>query len=199
MDEMVIKDEGLVQEILEAAKLLFSQYGLKKTTMDDVAKALGKGKSTLYYYYQGKTELFEAVVKDELKRLLQDIRKAVNAETTSTGKLKAFLLARLKLKEKVQNLSQVVYNDIFDNFKEICQIKANFERVQVDFIREIVVGGIQAGEFKEMSDDEILFFSNFTAAAFSGLELPLSTSAPLIVSDESCNKIIKFVLFGIGK
>src|SRR5690606_15056492 len=115
MSSLIVKDEKIVQSILEAARGLFSKYGLKKTTMDDVGKAAGKGKSTLYYYFPGKTELFEAVVLDELKNLIRNIRLAINAETTSTEKLKAFLMTKLRLKEKLQNLSQVVYDDIFDN------------------------------------------------------------------------------------
>lgn len=198
MDIKNQNDESLCQEILEAAKVLFSQYGLKKTTMDDVGKAIGKGKSTLYYYYTSKTELFEAVVNDELKKMLQDIRIAINQETTATEKLKAFLLTRLKMKEKVENLSQVVYNDIFESLTDICRIKVHFETLQVEFIREIVVGGIQSGEFRDMSPEEITFFSNWSAAAFSGLELPLSTSKLLVSTEISCEKIINFVLFGIG-
>ena len=193
------KDETVVQEILEAAKELFSRYGLKKTTMDDVGKATGKGKSTLYYYFPGKTELFEAVVSDELKKHLLDIRQAMNAEKSSKGKMKAFLVTRLKLKEKLQNLSQVVYNDVFDNYKEICRIKEYFESVQIELIREIVVGGIQGGEFKDMSPEEISFFSIWTAAAFSGLEMPSSTSCELIKTDECCYRIVDLILFGIGK
>lgn len=192
------KDETLDREILEAAKILFSQYGLKKTTMEDVSKAIGKGKSTLYYYYPGKTELFEAVVNDELRKMLQDIRVAINNESTSAEKLRAFLSTRLKMQEKVENLSEVVHNDIFDNLASICRIRSRFESLQADFIREIVVGGIQSGEFRDMPVEEIAFFSNLTAATFSGLELPLSTSKNLLSTDDSCKKIINFILFGIG-
>jgi AcrR family transcriptional regulator len=199
MSDLILKDEKIVQSILEAARILFSRYGLKKTTMDDVGKAVGKGKSTLYYYFPGKTELFEAVVLDELKNLIRNIRLAINAETTSTGKLKAFLLTRLKLKEKLQNLSQVVYDDIFDNYKEICRLKTEFESTQVEIIREIVSGGIQAGEFREMPADEVGFFSKWTAAAFRGLELPVSTSPIMFADQDSCDKIVDFILSGIGK
>lgn len=199
MPEVIPKDEKIILEILEAARILFTRYGLKKTTMDDVGKAVGKGKSTLYYYFPGKTELFEAVVADELKRLLKDIRVAINAEPGSKDKLKAFLYARLKLKEKVHNLGQVVFEDIFENYKEICQLKEEFESIQVEIIREIVSGGVQSGEFKSMSSEDILFFSKWTAAAFSGLELPSSTSTTLTANEKSCNKIVEFILFGIGK
>lgn len=199
MSALNIRDENVVKEIIEAAKGLFSQYGLKKTTMEDVARASGKGKSSLYYYFPGKTELFEAVISDELQRMVRDIRMGINAETTSRGKLKAFLLIRLKLKEKMQNLGEVVTKDLFDNYREICRIKSQFETLQADFINEIVTGGVQAGEFKTMSAKEISFYSMWTVAAFSGLQLPSSTSSALMATEDSCKKIIDLILFGIGK
>ena len=51
MVEQVAKDELMVREILSTAKALFAHHGLKKTTMEDIANSLGKGKSTLYYYF----------------------------------------------------------------------------------------------------------------------------------------------------
>ena len=65
MVEQITKDDSMVREILSTAKNLFAQHGLKKTTMEDIANAMGKGKSTLYYYFPGKIEIFEAVVDEE--------------------------------------------------------------------------------------------------------------------------------------
>ncbi len=70
MVEQITKDELMIREILSTAKMLFAQHGLKKTTMEDIANAMGKGKSTLYYYFPGKTEIFEAVVDEEMKNLV---------------------------------------------------------------------------------------------------------------------------------
>jgi AcrR family transcriptional regulator len=193
-----VRDEKVVNEILEAARKLFSQYGLRKTTMDDVAKMLGKGKSTLYYYFPGKTELFEAVVKDELKKQLKGTRQAINAEPTSKGKLQAYLMTRLEIRDRLQNLGQVVYEDLFSNFGRICELKKEFEVTQVAFIREIITGGIQAGEFRQMQEEEIRFFCSWAIAAFSGLELPAGTSASLTADRQSCDRIVDFILFGIG-
>ena len=50
------KDELIVQDIINGAKKLVQQYGLKKTTMEDIAKAAGKSKSTLYYYFKDKED-----------------------------------------------------------------------------------------------------------------------------------------------
>jgi AcrR family transcriptional regulator len=51
--------EDLVRdEILRAARELFQTYGLTKTTMEDIAEAAGKEKSTLCYYFKNKEEVF---------------------------------------------------------------------------------------------------------------------------------------------
>jgi len=54
--DSTIKEDIIQEQILQAAKQLFSVHGLHKVTMDDVAKAIGKGRSSLYYYYKSKDE-----------------------------------------------------------------------------------------------------------------------------------------------
>ena len=41
------------EEILESAKKVFAKYGYKKTSVNDIAKAAGKAKSSLYHYFDG--------------------------------------------------------------------------------------------------------------------------------------------------
>jgi AcrR family transcriptional regulator len=83
MVEQIAKDELMVRE-----KKLVAQYGLKRTTMEDIATAMGKGKSTLYYYFTNKTDIFEAVVNKELKNFLRLTRQAINIAVTAKDKLK---------------------------------------------------------------------------------------------------------------
>jgi len=48
------KDELIKAAIIEAARRVFQKWGLKKSTMEDIAEEAGKGKSTLYYYFKSK-------------------------------------------------------------------------------------------------------------------------------------------------
>jgi len=48
---MQASDSEVHEQILQEAKLLFSHYGINKTSMEDIAKAINKTKSALYYYY----------------------------------------------------------------------------------------------------------------------------------------------------
>jgi len=44
------------ENILKIAREIFSKYGYKKTTLDDIANAVRKGKSSLYYYFKSKED-----------------------------------------------------------------------------------------------------------------------------------------------
>jgi AcrR family transcriptional regulator len=48
--------------ILDAAMQVFSRYGFKKTSMDDLARAAGLSRQGLYLHYATKEALFEATV-----------------------------------------------------------------------------------------------------------------------------------------
>jgi AcrR family transcriptional regulator len=49
--------------ILERASKIFLKFGFKKTTMDEIASLLHKSKTSLYYYFKGKEEIFKSIVK----------------------------------------------------------------------------------------------------------------------------------------
>lgn len=50
--------------VLKVAKKMFSDYGYKKTVIDDIVREAGIAKGTFYQYFKGKEELFLAVIED---------------------------------------------------------------------------------------------------------------------------------------
>ena len=61
------------ESILKIAREIFSKYGYKKTTLDDIANAVRKGKSSLYYYFESKEDLFQAVIMKEVEILAHEL------------------------------------------------------------------------------------------------------------------------------
>ncbi len=49
--------------ILDAAQRLFLQYGVKRTSIDDVASEAGIAKGTVYLYFESKGDLFAALAQ----------------------------------------------------------------------------------------------------------------------------------------
>ena len=55
------KEEKRIR-MIQAAYELFSEKGVYKTSIDDIAKSAGVAKGTFYLYFADKTEIWEAVV-----------------------------------------------------------------------------------------------------------------------------------------
>ncbi len=192
------KDEIVIGEILSGAKKLFGKHGLKKTTMEEIATAAGKGKSTLYYYFPSKNEIFEAVVEDEMKNVVKRIREAVNASLTAKEKLKAFLQAQITSIIGFHSFREVLFDDLVTSMRMLIVIKSRYEQIQIDMIREILLGGSQSGEFKEMSTDRMNKMSFVMVTAFRGLHFPLSVELSELQTNEYFDEMIDMLIAGIG-
>jgi TetR/AcrR family transcriptional regulator, repressor of fatR-cypB operon len=71
------------QEILQAARELFSRKGFHETTLEQVAHYAEFGKGTIYNYFRSKEELLYAIIEqliDEMKALAQS---CTESETVS--------------------------------------------------------------------------------------------------------------------
>lgn len=64
------------EQIVEAARKLFTKYGYKKVSMDEIAKEAGVTKKTVYAYFKDKDELFKYFVFEEvdvMKKLVKEV------------------------------------------------------------------------------------------------------------------------------
>lgn len=67
-------EAGLVEaQLIETATALFLEQGFGRTTLDQVAKEAGVGKSALYGRYRSKGELFEEVVLRSIHLMFSDM------------------------------------------------------------------------------------------------------------------------------
>ena len=64
-------------EILEAARTVFIRHGIKKATMDDIAKMITITRTALYYYYRNKDDLLGAVLNQEIQAYERGLDAAV--------------------------------------------------------------------------------------------------------------------------
>lgn len=64
--------------VIETARKLFSTYGYKKVSMDEIARKSGVTKKTIYTYFKDKNDLIKYFLYDELnemKNLIDEIDK----------------------------------------------------------------------------------------------------------------------------
>ena len=57
--------------IIDAAEKVFSKQGFANTKMEDVAKALGMSKGTIYFYFNSKENLYMAITYRAFQALIE--------------------------------------------------------------------------------------------------------------------------------
>jgi AcrR family transcriptional regulator len=72
--------------IIIAAQDIFARFGFKKTTMNDIARAAHKAKSSIYRYFKSKEEIFQTIVERESQILKEKIEKSINAQNNPERK-----------------------------------------------------------------------------------------------------------------
>lgn len=162
------KDEIVKGEILNQAQKLFQQFGLKKTTMDEIATACGKAKSTLYHYFKSKEEVFDAVIKLEMFRLRVIVKDAVAEVTPMKDKLMVYFLKFHQEVILTANLYRIVRNETMFEYlaKDTFNKLFEFEKL---FITSILENGYDAGEFTEFEKENIPWFAETLIAGFFGI------------------------------
>jgi AcrR family transcriptional regulator len=88
-------------QILEAAKVLFSRQGYSKTSVDDISQAVGMRKSSLYYYFKSKEDLFMSASKNEWEGQFKRFEKEANKQDNPFDKIIAYITQSLNYYEKV--------------------------------------------------------------------------------------------------
>lgn len=184
------------ESILKIAREIFSKYGYKKTTLDDIANAVRKGKSSLYYYFKSKEDLFQAVIMKEVDILAHELEIVINRNTDPVDKLRDYILTKLATFRGLANFYHAIENDV-TAVGFIDEIKLRYEQDEIRMIKRILIEGVRKNEF-EIYDFNLAAIGITTA--IKGLEMPLTAGSYGDVNlDRTVDIILKIMCYGIMK
>ncbi len=180
--------------ILKIAQDIFSKYGYKKTTLDDIANAVRKGKSSLYYYFESKEDLFQAVIIKEVELLRRELEKVVMRNTDPVEKLRDYILTKLTTFRGLANFYHALENDV-TAIEFIENIKNKYAQEEIRMIKRILIEGVRKNIF-EVHDFTLAAIGITTA--IKGLEIPLTAGEyGKINLEKGVDNILKILCFGI--
>lgn len=194
---MVVVKSKVRDEIIDVARKIFTRQGYRKTTMEDIAIATKKGKSSIYYYYKSKEEIFEAVVVREAQELKRKLEKVIQAGETPMEQLKNYMMFRVYNIKTVSNFYSVLKENSFEQMKFVERIRSKFEDEEYKMVLDILEKGIKKGTF-------VINNPQIGAIAFTtmlkGLELPLFLNKySKSEKEELLDGLINVVFYGIIK
>jgi AcrR family transcriptional regulator len=136
-------------QILNAALNCFARYGFNKTTLDDIATAIGMNKASLYYYYENKEAIFGEVLQEEANRFIQFAKDKLVNETSAVDKLFCFLKIQLEYFRERINYFDLSVQIVLEMQPMLDRLHKEFRQRDIDFLATIIRQGINNGEFKK--------------------------------------------------
>ena len=190
------KRDAVRENILTIAQEIFSKYGYKKTTLDDIANAVRKGKSSLYYYFNSKEDLFQEVVQKEADILRAELSKVLMKNISPEEKLKDYIMTKITTYRQLANFYNAIENDLAA-VEFVDKIKSQYDQEEIRMMKRILLEGARRGKFTVR--DFTLVAIGITTA-IRGLEMPLS-AGPYKSTDleKSVDAIVRIINYGIMK
>lgn len=127
------------EQILNAAKKLFTNYGFKKVSMDEIASEAGVTKKTVYTYFSSKEELLKYCIKEELQNMRKIIENVEFKKLDFMETVHQVIYNLLKYKKNCKFLkmlfkeSEILKNEqLKDNLKIVDKEIQNYIRKQLE-------------------------------------------------------------------
>jgi AcrR family transcriptional regulator len=141
-------DHDVRDQIVAAATEHFSRYGYEKTTVSDLAKAIGFSKAYIYKFFESKQAIGEMICANCLREIETEIRAAIQEADRPPEKLrrmfKAILEASLRLFFQDRKLFEIAASAATERWRAV---QAYEECIQ-KLLRDILLEGRETAEFE---------------------------------------------------
>ncbi|UAK24259.1 TetR/AcrR family transcriptional regulator [Sphingomonas nostoxanthinifaciens] len=185
-------DHSIRDQIIAAADEHFSHYGYGKTTVADLAKAIGFSKAYIYKFFESKQAIGEAICSRCLGSIIESVEASVADGKTATDRLR-------RLFKTITSLScELFFNDrkLYDIAAYSCaehwpSSEAYVEKVGA-MLAEIIQEGRASGEFERKTPiDEAV---RAIVLVFQPFMNPVMLQYNLDAVPEGANEVASLVL-----
>ncbi|MBW1732342.1 MAG: TetR/AcrR family transcriptional regulator [Deltaproteobacteria bacterium] len=162
-----MKKEKL-ESILNTANKMFARYGLRKTSLDEVARMARVAKATIYNYFGSKDRVYLEVLRGEANEIVEKISSSVSQEVSPRDKLIAFARAKFRHMRQAINLLNLDREGIEKLLPSADTIRSELFEQEVNILRSILNEGVQKGVFHTSN---ALLTARAISYGFRGFEL----------------------------
>jgi AcrR family transcriptional regulator len=141
-------DHDVRDQIVAAATEHFSRYGYGKTTVSDLAKAIGFSKAYIYKFFESKQAIGEMICANCLREIETEVRAAVDEAERPPEKLrrmfKAAVEASLRLFFQDRKLYEIAASAAGERWQSVLAYEERTRKLLQDILQE----GRQTGDFE---------------------------------------------------
>jgi len=136
-----------VDLIFNAAIEVFAESGFDQAKMDDIARAAGVAKGTIYYHFKSKEELFVGLMNEGVQKLIDRARRYLKLHKSPTDQLLALVENQIHFYVQNGKLAKLLLNEAFGTKTRQVQFRRKIGEY-LQLIEEVMIEGNRLGEFQ---------------------------------------------------
>ena len=160
-------------KILKVAEEMFAYFGIQKTTMEDIAKKAGMGKSTLYYYFKSKEEVFAEVIGKDSIRFKDQANRAIAEGNSPQNKIANYILIRIIHLKELKNYYSTLTKEYPVHYAFIEDARRDFNEFEINTLSLLIEEGVAKGIF---AMDSVETTARYFVIFLKGLEYSFLTN-----------------------
>jgi len=183
------------EQVIKAASEIFKQKGYENTTMNDIAKHIHNGKSSIYYYFKSKEDIFQNVVLIEASQFRTIIINAIEKEKNPIDKIKTYITTRMKIIKVYQNFHLALKNEKYAHIHFFKRLNSIYDKEEIRLFKNILEEGVKNNYLKKNID--LYLAAVAIIMAIKGIESNFFNIDKEIVFKYSIENTIEILLYGI--
>jgi TetR/AcrR family transcriptional regulator len=158
------------ERILDAALEVFSSYGFRGATVDQIAVSAGMTKPNLLYYFRRKDDIYLAVLRRTLEYWLQPLEALGTGDDPAT-EIKAYLDRKLDMSRENPKASRLYAMEIMQGAPVIGDILRGRLKSLVDTKTEVIERWIAEGRIAPVDPYHLIFMIWSTTQHYADFEV----------------------------
>ena len=127
--------------------------------MDDISKAIGKSRTSIYYYFKNREEVFQAVLDNLVKEVICEIDANMNKKKSFEEKIYAFCATKIKTSEERTSFFRAIESGM--NIEEkskhsevIAEVHQRLMEGEKNLLLQVFSVSIASNQIPQVSDKE---------------------------------------------
>jgi len=127
-------------EIIKAAEKRFIRHGLRKTTLDEVARDMRIGKSTLYHYFDSKEDLYYQTLDNQFSEYIVEVKSIFSEEQIQHAEiLKKYIALRKSFPQSYKLLNHLILMSINDKATQVeNELLSKYHKAEIKIIEDFM-------------------------------------------------------------
>jgi len=185
------------ENILRGALKTFSEKGLAKARLEDIAREVGVTRGAIYWHFENKVQLFSELFRKTLKVVLKDSRKILESDLSPLEKIRKLMIhmGTKSIEDEDYKAIGNIFNYQYEWSKDVSdvvkQLAGRASEVGETLMLKTIEEGISSGEINDFGNAKTI------AKAITIFIHGYSNAAVTILKKEEIPPIVDIFMEGI--